>query len=154
MSTLLRLATPAISLDEPAFLLIEEHLQSPGAKGFHRYQVITVVRNDELVEWHHDMGVATKFKNIDQFRIPGGVQDPQTKKLYIEHTVGELREIADMLRTRPQMSRQLPHTDLIAMYQIYMEQQAELARNRMVFGKYHIRSLTRNVKESHAQESN
>lgn len=150
MSTLLHLATPVISNDEPCFMLVEEHIQAPNASGFRRYQIITVVRNDELVEWHHDMGPAKKFKNIDMFRIPGGVRDEVTKRLYIEHTVGELREIADQLRSRPQMRSQLPRTDLIAMYQRYMEQQAELSKRRMVFGNYHTRSLTRNTKENHA----
>lgn len=147
MSTLLHLATPVISNDEPCFMLVEEHIQAPNASGFRRYQIITVVRNDELVEWHHDMGPAKKFKNIDMFRIPGGVRDPETQRLYIEHTVGELRDIADTLRSRPQMRASLPRTDLIALYQRYMEQQAELAKRRMVFGNYQTRSLTRNVKE-------
>ena len=89
-------------------------MQSPGAKGFHRYQIITVVRNDELVEWHHDMGPATKFKGIDQFRIPGGVRDERTRRIYIEHTVGELQDIANQLRTRPQMHTLIPHIDLVA----------------------------------------
>ena len=130
MSNLLHLATPVISLDEPCFLLIEEHMQSPNAKGFHRYQIVTVVRNDELVEWHHDMGDAKRFKNIDQFRIPGGVRDEQTKRLYIEHTVGELQEIADQLRSRPQMSRNIPHTDLIALYARYLDIQASKQRSK------------------------
>ena len=125
--SLLTLATPVISLDEPCFLLIEEHMQSPGSKGFHRYQIVTVVRNDELVEWHHDMGPATKFKNIDQFRIPGGVRDERTRRIYIEHTVGELQEIANQLRTRPQMHTLIPHTDLVA----EAIRQAERRQNRL-----------------------
>ena len=128
MPNLLTLATPVISPDEPAFLLVEEYLQSPGSKGFHRYQIVTVVRNDELVEWRHDMGPARRFKNIDQFRIPGGVRDDRTRRIYIEHTVGELQEIANMLRSRPQMSRSLPRTDLVAEAIKQAERYARLRR--------------------------
>mgnify|MGYP001575673000 CR=1 FL=1 len=125
--SLLTLATPVISLDEPCFLLIEEHLQSPGAKGLHRYNIVTVVRNDELVEWHHDMGSAKKFRDVDQFRIPGGVQDPRTKRLYIEHTVGELREIADILRSRPSIAKQLPPTAAFVELQKYLARKEKYA---------------------------
>ena len=115
MSTpLLHLVASKVSPDEPCFMLIEEHQQSPGAKGFHRYQIVTVVRNAQLIEWRCDMGPATNFLGIDQFRIPGGVRDERTRRLYIEHTVGELQDIANTLRQRPQMHTMIPRTDLVA----------------------------------------
>lgn len=146
MSDLLHPATPVISLDEPCFMLVEEYRQSPGSKGFHRYQIITVVRNDKLVDWLHDMGPARKFKNIDQFRIPGGVRDERTKRLYIEHTVGELQDIANVLRTRPQMSASLPRTDLVA--EAIKQAERIRAAQKQIFGAYQTRSLTRNVQHS------
>lgn len=74
--------------DEKAISLYEMHLQSPGSRGFHRYQIIQVPRNGVVCEWRKDMGSAKKFKGINQLRIPS----------LMEHTVEELMAIADALR--------------------------------------------------------
>jgi len=73
------------------------NLQSPGSRGFHRYQIIYVMRGNKPAEYRRDMGLAKDFK-ADQLRILGGVKDDVTQRFYIEHTVGELREIADQRR--------------------------------------------------------
>ena len=75
--------------NEKAIALFEIHEQSPGNKGFHRYQIIHVPRNGIVCEWRKDMGRADKFKGISQLRIPS----------YMEHTVDELKAIATELRT-------------------------------------------------------
>jgi len=75
--------------DEKAIALYEIHEQSPGSRGFHRYQIIHVPRNDVVCEWRKDMGLAKNFKGINQLRIPS----------LMEHTVDELKGIADQLRT-------------------------------------------------------
>ena len=82
--------------DEPCMGLYEINEQSPGNKGFHRYQILQVVRNDKPAEYRKDLGSAKLYKGVDQLRIPGGASDG--KKFYIEHTVGELMDIADYLR--------------------------------------------------------
>lgn len=74
--------------DEKALSLCEMHEQSPGSKGFHRYQVIRVPRNGVICEWRKDMGSVKKFRGINQLRIPS----------FMEHTVDELKAIADELR--------------------------------------------------------
>jgi len=74
--------------DEKAIALYEMHEQSPGSKGFHRYQIIHVPRNGVICEWRKDMGLAKNFKGIDQLRIPS----------YMEHTVDELKGMANALR--------------------------------------------------------
>ena len=74
--------------NEKAVALYELHLQSPGSRGFHRYQIIQVPRNGVVCEWRKDMGSAKKFKGINQLRIPS----------LMEHTVEELMAIADALR--------------------------------------------------------
>ena len=74
--------------NEKAIALYEIHEQSPGAKGFHRYQIIRVPRNGVVCEWRKDMGLARNFKGIDQLRIPS----------LMEHTVDELKAIANQLR--------------------------------------------------------
>jgi len=75
--------------DEKAISLYEMHLQSPGSRGFHRYQIIQVPRNGVVCEWRKDMGKASKFKGINQLRIPS----------LMEHTVDELKSMADSLRS-------------------------------------------------------
>lgn len=76
--------------DEKAISLFEMHEQSPGSKGFHRYQIIRVPRNGVVCEWRKDMGPAKNYRGINQLRIPS----------FMEHTVSELMDIADQLRGR------------------------------------------------------
>ena len=75
--------------NERAIALYEMHLQSPGNRGFHRYQVIHVPRGDVVCEWRKDMGTADNYKGISELRIPS----------YMEHTVDELKNMANELRT-------------------------------------------------------
>ena len=90
---MLEIGTNYILDDEPCFGLREENFQSP--TGWRRYRIYLVVRNDKLAKYQEDMGAAKDFKH-DQIRIPGGVIDG--KKIYIEHTVNELRAIADQMK--------------------------------------------------------
>lgn len=91
-------ATNAVSMDEFCFGLSEVHLQSPGSRGFHRYQVLAVLRQGKIVSFMRDMGPISKFTNVQQFRVPGGLMDETTGRYEILHTVGELYDIADYLR--------------------------------------------------------
>jgi len=74
--------------NEKAYGLGEIHEQSPDFTGFHRYQVITVLRDGRLAEFRRDMGLASKFKGINPLAIPS----------FFEHTVDELMDLADELR--------------------------------------------------------
>ena len=96
--------------DEPCLGLFELNLQSQGSKGFHRYQILLVVRGDRIAEYREDMGLAKKFKH-DQLRIIGGIKDPKTNRLHIDETVGRLREYACQLRKKPSFNK----LDLIGM---------------------------------------
>ena len=80
--------------DEKALGLYELNMQSPGSKGFHRYQIILVLRNGRQAEFRKDLGLAKKFIR-NQIRIPS----------YLEHTVGELMEIAESVRSRPSLDK-------------------------------------------------
>ena len=82
------LGTDTIQGNEPAFGLFELHMQSPKSKGFHRYQIIQIVRDGRIWEWRKDMGLAKNFKGVNQLRVPS----------YTEHTVEEVMGIADALR--------------------------------------------------------
>jgi len=88
-----------IAEDEPCLGLFEIHEQSLGSHGFHRYQIIYVMRGDKPAEYRLDMGlVKDHWLDVDSFRIPGGAYNEETDKFYVEHTVGELREMAESLR--------------------------------------------------------
>lgn len=96
----LRYGTHYISEDEPCLGLFEMNLQSPGNRGWHRYQLIYVMRGDFPSEFRRDMGLAKKLKDV-QIRIPGGAWDEFTGRYYVEHTVGELVEMARDMREHP-----------------------------------------------------
>jgi len=58
-----------------------------------------VIRGDRIAKYIEDMGVSKG--QGDGCRILGGVIDPDTQRIFIEHTVGELRAIASKLKERP-----------------------------------------------------
>ena len=90
-----------ISDDDPCLGLYELNFKSPDQRSRHRYQIIMVIRNgDKPAEYRIDLGLASKFKGVDQFRIPGGVID-ETGQIFIEETVGRLKDIANKMRQRP-----------------------------------------------------
>ena len=74
--------------NERAMGLYEIHEQSPNSRGFHRYQIIHVIRDGYSAEFRRDMGLASKYKGVKQLRIPS----------YMEHTVDELLGLAEGLR--------------------------------------------------------
>ncbi len=90
-----------IKYDEFCLGLYEMNFKTPDQRERHRYQIIMVIRNDKPAECRIDLGNVKKFKNIDQFRIPGGVFDERTGKIYIEETVGSLKDYANRLRGCP-----------------------------------------------------
>uniref|UniRef100_A0A6M3JAX4 Uncharacterized protein n=1 Tax=viral metagenome TaxID=1070528 RepID=A0A6M3JAX4_9ZZZZ len=80
--------TTTIKGDEKAWGLFELNFQTPDNKGFHRYQIIQVLRGDKIAEYRYDMGAVSKFRGVKQLRIPS----------LWEHTVDELMDLADELR--------------------------------------------------------
>lgn len=73
---------------EKAWGLYEMNEQAPNYRGFHRYQIIHVVRDGMIAEFRKDMGLSSKYRGVKQLRIPS----------YMEHTVDELMNLADELR--------------------------------------------------------
>ena len=81
-------ATNTILGNEKAIGLVETIQQSPGNKGFHRYQLIYVNRDGKQAEYRRDMGSEKQWKGVKLLNIPG----------LLEHTVDELINLADELR--------------------------------------------------------
>jgi len=124
---MLHKATHYVTNDEPCFNLAEENFVSPEDGKWHRYEILLVVRNDDLAEYRRDMGLRSKFKNKQRpegFRIIGGIKDGNTR--FIEETVGSLRQMASQLREKPSFNKdELP--------ELSMWQDAKKARNKTVF---------------------
>lgn len=99
---MLKRGTHFVINDEPCFGLSEINQMAPDNSAWHRYQLIEVVRDDRIATYRKDMGLAKDF-TADQFTIPGGAIDKG--KIYIEHTVGELKDIAFQLRERPSFDK-------------------------------------------------
>lgn len=114
--------TTLVIMDEPCFMLVEENWQSPGSRGFHRYQTVRVVRGDRLADYQTDLGLASRFRKAIQFRIPGGVLEPESGRIRIFHTVGELRDIADMVRSGKVPPSEIEPSDLVTGYYDHMDQ--------------------------------
>lgn len=89
--------------DEPCYNLAELNLISDDGK-FHRYQILVVLRGDQLAEYREDMGLTSNFK-AHQLRVMGG--DIDNNRIYIEETVGSLRREADDMRETPLDIREL-----------------------------------------------
>ena len=89
------IGTTHVLADEPCLGLAELNKQSPDSRGFHRYQFISVIRNDKRVDYREDLGLASDYK-ADQFVIPGGVENERGG--VIVETVGRLKDIAEQVR--------------------------------------------------------
>jgi hypothetical protein len=125
--------TTVVSMDEGCWSLKESNEQSPGSRGWRRYQIIRVIRGDALAEFRRDLGPARKFKT-DQFAIPGGVVDETTGRFELLHTVGELYDMAEHLRTGKPRQAETPPTDLIGAYREQPERRALWRKKRSTFG--------------------
>ena len=89
MATLTRVTT-TITGNEKVWTYMELHLQSPTGRGGRRYRIIIVNRDGQLAEYREDMGPVSKFKGVNELNIPS----------LWEHSVDELRDLADELRNR------------------------------------------------------
>lgn len=81
--------TNTVTGNEKAWTYLEVHQPSmlPG-QGNRRYRIIVVNRDGKMAEYREDMGPSKNFKGVRELNIPS----------LWEHTVDELRGIADELR--------------------------------------------------------
>lgn len=121
-----------VSKDEPCYFLQEELRQPPSSRGFHRYQLLTVVRDDNLVRARIDMGPAGMIM-AKPLQILGGFTDPRTGHIEICHTVAELQEMAEM--ERHSRREQEPHpSDIVGQAHEEIEQRDWVKKGKQVFG--------------------
>ena len=118
-----------VHLDEPAFNLVELDLQAPDNSGWRRYQIISVVRGERLAEYREDLGPAKDF-SADAFRIPGGVWDAATRRMEVLHSVGELREVAEVVRLGPTVRPEIQPRDLVAEYHDHVDKFVTAAKEK------------------------
>jgi hypothetical protein len=83
--------TLSVDPDERAWGLFETNTNTFDSRGYRRFQVIEVNRNGELARYIEDLGPAVLFP-ATPFVIPS----------LFEHTVAELRDIAERQRNRPE----------------------------------------------------
>ena len=118
----------SVSVDERAFSLAEMPFKTADEKAIRRFQVIRVNRADRLAEFRTDLG---PWRQGDRaFAIPA----------FWEHTVGELRDMADKLRTENNqwLDEQIAKARSQPMGAQWLEQvekYRQIVANRSVFGR-------------------
>lgn len=85
--------TTTVLGNEKAMGLVEMNEVPPIGGASHRYQTIRVIRDGHIAEFRRDMGLANKYKGVRQLNIPA----------YMEHTVDELKGLADELRNENEL---------------------------------------------------
>ena len=123
-------ATLEISYDELAYSLSELIQPSPlGAP--RRFQIILVIRDNDLAEYRIDLGPSSDF-TAPEFRIPGGIVDEITGRGEILHTVGELKDIAIAMRERGVPT--LPRRNIWQEFYDLQEEKEKSAVGYTIFG--------------------
>src|SRR3990167_7380033 len=117
--------------DEPCYLLAEINMLNASNMRRHRYQILKVVRNDSMVTAYVDLGPARLHK-ADEVSIPGGYVG-ENGKGYVFSTVGELREIAERLRSGL-VRREIEPFDLQGAYDFYQEEKKRFSTRQSSFG--------------------
>lgn len=81
----------ALTVDpnEKVWQFCETTKQSPGSRGFHRYELMSVVRGGELAVFERDMGKASLYKGAKRLWMMPSL---------FEHTVDECRWYAERYR--------------------------------------------------------
>jgi len=90
-----RPVTVTIHEDELAFWLVELNLVRAPSRQWHRWQVVTVNRNDILTDWWHDLGPQENFPGVPPLAIPGLFEEP----------VANLRDLAEQQRHSDRFSK-------------------------------------------------
>lgn len=124
----MKAVTLVIHPDEKAMSLREINLVRPPSYQWHRFQIVTVNRGDELAEWWRDLGPAEEFTRP-------GVEVPSLW----EHTVGELWDIADHYRMQDDYwqkfaEERAAESSLVNDFLEQYEERSKIIKNQSQFG--------------------
>jgi hypothetical protein len=126
--------TEAIRGNEPCMELAEINRVIPVAgAGLHRFQIVRVVRDDEVWEWTRDMGKASNYKT-EQFIFPGHVPLGNGHFEVLE-TVERLQAAANEYRARfnkPTPRKEAP-INFKALYEEYATRRRDSRKGRVRF---------------------
>lgn len=98
----IRYGTHFVSEDEPCLAIYETSKWSAEHGENRRYQTVHVIRDGHPAEFVRDMGSSKNFKAGPIWVVGGVIGD----KIYIEETVGSLREHAEDMRLHTGMDMQ------------------------------------------------
>jgi hypothetical protein len=129
--SMMEVTTTSVFADEPCFWLAEFNLPSRSGKTKSRYQLLKIVRNDRLVTAYIYLGPARKFNN-DGFNMLGGIMKPNGRG-HAVHTVGELQEGAEELRSRD-ADHSIEPPDLKQAFQNMNEEKGRQRKHISTFG--------------------
>ena len=120
-------------MDEPCFALAEMNQKTPDQHAFHRYRLLYVVRDDRLAEYREDLGAQEWVR--EPIQIPGGVMDT-TGHCVIEHTVGELIDIAEYFQAQDPFAQKLgwAPSDLLTIRRNEHEEIRQQRAHRSTYG--------------------
>ena len=130
----LPVTTALVSTDEKGYLLTENWREVP-MRGKHRIQRIWVARADRLAVFETAMGPWEP--DAMPFQILSGIDDDPP--LHWAYKVGELREIADNLRTNPNDPKERPAKTAAEFTKVLfenIEERAALRKHRTTSGRY------------------
>ena len=137
----LKPVTEYVKEDEPCYSYAERVL------GENRYRIVSVLRRCapyccgdsgedlHIADYVEDMGLAN-LTALDEFLIPGGVKELESgriKRFYIEHTVAEMREMAEW--THECKWPDFEPTDLITGWVEMVDQRRRAKVAQSTFGK-------------------
>ena len=88
--------TTYVLADEKAMGLLEVELQTEDGTGTHRFQIISVIRNDKQANYVSDLGSRLLYPN-----------PPLNIISYMEHSVAELQDMANEARARSDVTKRL-----------------------------------------------
>lgn len=110
--------------NDVAYMLREENMVTADRKGWNRFQIIVVERNDRMVEYHRDLGPASDFPDIGEIIIiADGEYDTVDMLMEQAEAEREINSVAPFLEELKQNSTLVEDA-------VRLEEQKNLLRKR------------------------
>lgn len=124
--------------NDPVMAVQEGYALGPGGTEDHRYQVLFMPKGNVVSAFWRDLGLASEYRmDVDgeSYAAP-----PYHQIVLMEHSVAECQHMAEQGRMDDfaikLLHEQVNESDLFAKYQMLIEQDMNLVRNRSSFGQY------------------